>query len=142
MADKAQVLIMEDEMDMRFYLTALVKSMELEPVMTRNGIQGLGILKQQHHAVDLIILDIMMPDKGGALVYRELKTLPEYRDIPLVIFSGVEQAAFCHYIRMLNAESGLDIPQPEYYVEKTADPEYLKTIINRCLNRTSTSPSA
>ncbi len=128
-----KVLIMEDEVDMRFYLMALVKSMGFSPLMSRNGEQGLDLLRQARGEVDLIILDVMMPEKGGALVYRELKTDPALSGIPLVIFSGVESSAFGHYVKMLNTEPGMDIPEPRYYVEKTADPEHLKSVIQSCL---------
>lgn len=133
MATQAKrILIIEDEMDMRFYLMALVKSMGLEPVLTRNGAQGMDRLQQMD--ADLIILDVMMPEKGGGLVYKELKTSPDFAGIPLVIFSGVNRDAFNHYIRMLNTDPDLNIPEPENYVEKSADPDYLKQVINDLLN--------
>ncbi|MCG8616328.1 MAG: response regulator [Desulfobacterales bacterium] len=136
--DQKTVLIIEDEMEMRFYLMTVVKSLGFEPVMTQDGSQGLAALKKM--SPDLIVLDIMMPEKGGALVYKELTASDRYRQIPLMIFSGVDRAAFEHYIKMLNAEppdvNGLDIryPVPKYYVEKSADPDYLKEMITRCIN--------
>ncbi|MCF8126142.1 MAG: response regulator, partial [Desulfotignum sp.] len=77
---KTRVLIMEDEMDMRFYLMTMVKSLGHEPVLAQNGIQGLDMLAKER--VDLIILDVMMPEKGGGLVYKELKTHAVYKNIP------------------------------------------------------------
>lgn len=81
----------------------------------------------------MIILDIMMPEKGGALVYQELKSDPLLRDIPLLIFSGVDPQAFDHYIKMLNAGAPENTPPPKYYVEKSADPDYLKGMITECM---------
>lgn len=126
------VLIIEDEMDMRFYLMAMVNSLGLESILTRNGVQGLDALCTQR--VDLIILDVMMPEKGGALVYQELKTNPLYRDIPLILFSGVDFHSFVHYIKMLNLGRKVTIPTPKYYVEKSADPDYLKEVIKKCIS--------
>ncbi|MEE4363903.1 MAG: response regulator [Desulfotignum sp.] len=126
-----QVLIMEDEMDMRFYLMTMVKSLGHVPVLAQNGIQGLDLLSKQR--VDLIILDVMMPEKGGGLVYKELKTHAGYKEIPLIVFSGVNQKAFSHYVKMLNTDPDLNIPEPKYYVEKSADPDYLKEVITRCI---------
>jgi CheY-like chemotaxis protein len=125
------VLIIEDEMDMRFYLMAMVTSLGLESILTRNGVQGLDVLCTQK--VDLIILDVMMPEKGGALVYQELKTNFLYRDIPLILFSGVDFHSFVHYIKMLNLGRKFKIPSPKYYVEKSADPDSLKEVIKRCI---------
>jgi CheY-like chemotaxis protein len=126
-----QVLIMEDEMDMRFYLMTMVKSLGHVPVLAQNGIQGLDHLSKER--VDLIILDVMMPEKGGGLVYKELKTHAVYKGIPLIVFSGVNQKAFSHYVKMLNTDPDLNIPEPKYYVEKSADPDYLKEVITRCI---------
>lgn len=120
---------MEDEMDMRFYLKTMVRSLGLESILTRDGVQGLltlGALRP-----DLIILDVMMPEKGGGLVYQELKTNPLYRDIPLILFSGVDFQSFVHYIKMLNLNRVEKIPYPKYYVEKSADPDYLKEVIKK-----------
>ncbi len=133
---KKTILIIEDEMEMRFYLMALVKSMGHTPVLTRNGVHGLEALGTDSSRAlpDLIILDVMMPEKGGALVYLEIKADKRFRDIPLLIFSGVDPQAFAHYMKMVNADPGRDIPVPKYYVEKSADPDYLKRVITDCMN--------
>jgi len=123
-------------MEMRFYLMALVKSMGHTPVLTRNGVQGLETLgtAQDCALPDLIILDVMMPEKGGALVYQEIKAHKRFRDIPLLIFSGVDPKAFGHYVKMLKIGPNAQIPVPKYYVEKSADPDYLKQVITQCMN--------
>jgi CheY-like chemotaxis protein len=125
------VLIIEDEMDMRFYLMAMGRSLGLEPILTRDGVQGLSALCTKRP--DLIILDVMMPEKGGGLVYEELKTNPLYKDIPLILFSGVDYNSFVHYIKMVNMDNRIKIPFPKYYVEKSADPDYLKEVIKKCI---------
>lgn len=130
--EKKTVLIIDDEMEMRFYLMTMVKSLGHRPVMAKNGAKGLETLGET--VPDLIILDIMMPEKGGALVYQEIKSEPGLKDIPLLIFSGVAPQAFTHYVKMLNANPGTRIPLPKYYVEKSADPDYLKKMITDCIN--------
>mgnify|MGYP003961362241 CR=1 FL=1 len=130
--EKPKVLIFEDEMQIRFYLTTLVKSIGFEPITAKDGVQGLEMLKTLRPSV--IILDVMMPNMGGGLVYKELVSHPELKDIPVVFFSGVDRAAFFHYIRMLNASLPHSVPEPSNYVAKDADPEYLKTVIKQCVN--------
>jgi CheY-like chemotaxis protein len=121
------VLIIEDEIHMRFYLMTLVKSLGFEAVLAKDGVQGLDRLKAIMPSV--IILDIMMPNKGGVVVYQELITTPEYKAIPVVFFSGVDRNAFFHHIKMLKLNVDHDIPEPEIYIAKDADPEYLKEVI-------------
>ena len=127
--DRHKVLIIDDEMQMRFYLMTLVKSLGFDPVLAKDGVQGLDILPRIKPAA--IILDIMMPEKGGALVYQELVGHPEFKTIPIVFFSGVDRKAFFHYIKMLNVNLEHDIPEPAVFVAKDADSEYLKRVIKK-----------
>lgn len=129
----ARVLIIDDDMQMRFYVMTLVKSIGAEPVLAKDGDEGLDILKKM--VPDVIVLDIMMPKKGGTLVYTSLKRHKTLKDIPIVFFSGVDKGAFFHHIRMLNATRNLSVPEPEYYVAKNADPQYLKSVLEKCLKQ-------
>lgn len=126
-----KVLILDDEMQMRFYLMTLVKSMGFEPILAKDGAEGLDILSRIRPAA--IVLDIMMPVKGGGLVYQALALHPEFKDIPIVFFSGVDKDAFFHYIKMLNVTLKEPVPMPAIYVAKDADPEYLKEVIKNCV---------
>jgi DNA-binding response OmpR family regulator len=125
------VLIMEDELDMRFYLSSMVKSLGFEATIAPNGDKGMDYLKKA--LPNLIILDVMMPEKGGALVYQELKLSDQYEKVPLIVFSGVNRQSFEHYVKMLNVNLKKKIPLPEYYIEKTADPDYLMKVIKTAI---------
>jgi DNA-binding response OmpR family regulator len=133
-----KVLILEDEMQMRFYLMTLVKSMGYDPILAKDGSEGLELLKQIRPSA--LILDIMMPKKGGGLVYQEIAACPEYKDLPVIFFSGVDRNAFFHYIKMLNVALELPVPEPEIYIAKDADPEYLKTVIRTCVEKNYPKP--
>ena len=127
-----KILIIDDEMPMRFYLMTLVKSCGYEPILAKDGVQGLDELTRVKPAA--IILDIMMPEKGGAIVYQELISHPAWSSIPLIFFSGVDKRAFLHHIKMLNLNVTAEkIPEPGIYIAKDADPEYLKSIIKTCV---------
>lgn len=126
-----KILIIDDEIHMRFYLMTLVKTLGYKPILTNDGVQGLDKLKNIKPAA--IILDIMMPKKGGAIVYQELVTHPEFNKIPIVFFSGVDRKAFMHYIKMLNINLENHLPEPGIYVAKDADPEYLKEVIKKAV---------
>jgi len=127
-----QILIIEDEMDMRFFLSTLVKTSGYTPVMARNGSEGLALASQAHP--NLIILDVMMPEKGGALTYRELRADQALQDIPVIILSGVAKRTFYHYLKMLNAKESEDILLPDAYIEKPPDPANLQETIKRLID--------
>jgi len=125
------ILIIEDELDMRFFLTTLVRASGCVPITARNGTEGVEKARDTHP--DLIILDVMMPEKGGAIVYRELRTDDTLCGIPVIMLSAVSRSAFYHYLRMLNPGSTMGIPLPDAYVEKPPDPAYLQDKIREVL---------
>ncbi len=84
-----KILVIDDEKDMRIYLTTLFKKAGYEVESAENGELGLeAALKSKP---DLITLDILMPKKSGVRAYRELRTAPETKDVPIVILTGLTQ---------------------------------------------------
>ena len=130
-SDKPTILIVDDEMDMRIFMSTLFETSGYRPVAVRDGRQGLtkaNALKPQ-----LIILDVMMPGEGGALMYKALKSNPELSRIPVVMCSAVAQSSFEHYLNMLNAHLETPMPEPEGYMEKPPDPDGLLELARRVM---------
>ena len=128
-----QVLIVEDEMNMRFFLMTLMKTAGFNPLGAKNGKEGIQLARNQRP--DLILLDVMMPEQGGALTYREFRTTPEFKDVPVIILSGVAKNTFYHYLKMLNAQIHETIPLPDAYLEKPPEPERLLEVINSIIKQ-------
>ncbi len=99
--NKKTVLIVEDELDMRIFISTLLETSGYTPVMTRDGKEGL--IKARDFLPDLIILDVMMPGEGGVQMYRQLKTDQSLKAIPVIMLSAVAQKTFSHYLNMVNA---------------------------------------
>jgi CheY-like chemotaxis protein len=118
-----RILIVDDELDMRIYLSTLLKTSGYEPQAVRNGQEGIARARQQRP--DLILLDVMMPKEGGVQMYRLLRTDPTLAGIPVIMLSGVPYSSFSHYLAMLSATLGQTVPQPDAYLEKPVDPETL-----------------
>jgi DNA-binding response OmpR family regulator len=82
---KKTVLIVEDELDMRIFISTLLETSGYRPVTTKNGKEGL--LKARDIGPYLIILDVMMPGEGGVQMYRQLKSDSSLMDIPVIMLS-------------------------------------------------------
>jgi CheY-like chemotaxis protein len=132
---KPLILIVDDEMDMRIFMSTLFETSGFKAVTARDGKQGLAKACENRPA--LIILDVMMPGEGGALMYKALKADPRLADIPVIMLSGVNQTSFRHYLKMLNAQSATPVPDPEAYMEKPPDPEALLQLARSVLGRNS-----
>ena len=118
---KKTVLIVEDELDMRIFISTLLETSGYRPVMTRDGTEGM--LKARDVCPDLIILDVMMPGEGGVQMYRQLKTHDTLCAIPVIMLSAVARKTFSHYLNMVNARLKKPIPEPDAYIEKPPEAE-------------------
>ncbi len=114
---KKTVLIVDDEPDTRDFLTALLEDNGFATVTAADGVQALTAV--QASRPDLISLDITMPEKSGVRFYRDMKESDEFKDIPIIMVTGVSDD-FEKFI-----SSRRQVPPPEGYVSKPIDKEKL-----------------
>ncbi|HED08161.1 MAG TPA: response regulator [Ignavibacteria bacterium] len=91
---KNVVLVIDDDSDTRYTVGSFLETKNYDVIFAEDGKQGLEkAIEQQPFA---IILDVMMPDKDGWQILEELKDNDKTKDIPVVIFSILEdkQLAF------------------------------------------------
>ncbi len=82
-----KIMIVDDEPDIQIYLmTALEDSGYV--TCTAEDIHNIpaSIYREKP---DLIILDIMMPDRSGLSIYKEIQMTPEFKTIPVILISGM-----------------------------------------------------
>jgi DNA-binding response OmpR family regulator len=70
-SSRGTILIVDDAMDMRVFISALFKTNGYRTETCRDGSAGLA--KAREITPDLIVLDVMMPGTGGALMYKASK---------------------------------------------------------------------
>lgn len=128
---KKTVLIVEDELDMRIFISTLLETSGYLPVITRDGREGMA--KAREISPDLIILDVMMPGEGGVQMYRQLKTDDTLMNIPVILLSGVAKNTFTHYLKMLNTRTEITIPEPSAYLEKPPEADTLIKLTERLI---------
>ncbi|MBF0528266.1 MAG: response regulator [Deltaproteobacteria bacterium] len=117
------ILVVDDEMHMRFFLNTLFKTSGYEVMVAKEGRDAL--VKARNKKPDLVILDLMMHGEGGIPTYRQLKLDEQLRDIPVIILSGVNSQAFAHSLKMLSLGLDHPLPEPEAFIEKPPDPREL-----------------
>ncbi len=131
--ERRKILVVDDELDMRVYISTVLETSGYKAVVTKNGREG--IAKAGEIGPDLVVLDVMMPGEGGVLMYRALKTDPKLKDIPVVMLSAVKKEVFFHYLKMLNVKMEDKVSEPEAYLEKPPDHEDLLGVVKRLLEK-------
>jgi two-component system phosphate regulon response regulator PhoB len=126
---KKKILVVDDEIDIRIFISTLVESKGYKPLVAKDGEEGLKMIKE--HKPDLIILDVMMPKESGLKLYREIKSGENTKHIPIIMVSAVSKKTFLHSKKELDRYHGESIPEPEAYIEKPPEAEELIASIGR-----------
>jgi CheY-like chemotaxis protein len=123
MADRKTVLIIDDEPDTLTYFSSLLQDEGFETMVAENGDEALK--KVSAVKPDLITLDITMPETSGVRCYRELRENAAYRDIPVIMITGVSEK-FQDFI-----SSRKQVPPPNGYLSKPVDEKELIDLAHR-----------
>ncbi len=117
-----QILVVDDDRKARSLLRAWLKAEGYAVAEASTGDEGIKQAKELLPAV--IILDILMPGKDGWQVLQELKSMPETRDIPVVIASVVGEK-----------ELGFSLGAVDYFVKPVDKKGFMKRIAELSLAR-------
>ena len=129
---KKQILVVDDERDMRIFVSTVVETLGFEAFAAHDGAQALARASSNPPA--LVILDVMMPRiDDGIQTYRQFKSDPALSHIPIIILSAIARKTFLHSIRMLSPRQGSGLPEPEAYMEKPPDANELSRLITELL---------
>src|SRR5215470_6913789 len=82
--EKKQVLIVDDEPNLRKILAAQLSRDGYDVLLAEDGEQGLGLLREHH--IDLVVTDLKMPKVDGMTLLRE--ALRETPDLPIVMITA------------------------------------------------------
>lgn len=83
----AHILIVEDEKALANALADKLGREGYKTSIASNGEEALTMIKAGQF--DLILLDLVMPRKGGFETLEELKSSPEFRTIPVIVLSNL-----------------------------------------------------
>ena len=118
------VLVVDDNGMNRDLLCRYLKRQGLGVITAENGIQALEMVNSR--PVDLILLDVLMPDLNGYQVLKRLKSEKAWYDIPVVMISALEDIEGVVKCIEIGADD---------YLPKPFNPVLLKARINNCLEK-------
>jgi class 3 adenylate cyclase/AmiR/NasT family two-component response regulator len=123
-ATPAAILVVDDDQENRELLARRLTREGHRVRMASGGTEALALLQTQ--PVDLVLLDVMMPDLDGPTVLARLKQDPERRHIPVLMISALDETASVVRAIELGAED---------YLPKPCDPVLLRARIGACLEK-------
>ena len=90
-----KLLLVDDNPSNLFMLGKLAQSSGIADVQSfRDPLQALDEARRSRF--DLIIVDYMMPGMDGLTLIREVRNLPDYSDVPIVMVTTVDQREICY----------------------------------------------
>ena len=128
MALQKRILIVDDEPDFAAIVQGNLEKEGFEVDVAYNGVEGLE--KVQSNPPDAIVLDVMMPEKDGYVVCKELKGDDKYCNIPIILLTAV--ASHVTSTRYTHRE-GMST-EADDYIAKPASAEEITKSLKRLLN--------
>jgi two-component system alkaline phosphatase synthesis response regulator PhoP len=87
MVAQKRILVVDDEADFAALVQGNLEKEGFEVELAYNGVEGLA--KVRANPPDAIVLDVMMPEKDGYAVCKELKRSDELCNIPIILLTAV-----------------------------------------------------
>ncbi|MEW6185441.1 MAG: response regulator [Thermodesulfobacteriota bacterium] len=127
MNQQKRILVVDDEPDFASIVQSNLEKEGFTVEVAYNGVEGLE--KIRSHPPDAVVLDVMMPEKDGYAVCKEMKKDERTRDIPVILLtavaSHVTSTRYTHYDGMAT--------EADDYISKPASAEEITKSLKRLL---------
>ena len=123
------ILIVDDDLEIRRLLVDYLTRNGFEAIAARDGREMWQVLER--HAIDLIVLDLMLSDTDGLTLCRDLRAKPGKPNLPVLMLTARGEETD----RIIGIEMGADD-----YLVKPFNPRELLARIKSILRRTRALP--
>lgn len=116
--EKQKILVVDDEMELRDALKAALDEAGYDVIVAEDG--NAGIHKALIFKPDLILLDILMPNKNGHETLHELRRDPWGKTVPVLLLTNLDDAT--------NITTSIGLKGDDYIIKSQTD---LKNIVKK-----------
>ena len=78
-----KALVVDDDMRNIFALSTVLHDQGMNMVSANNGREAIRLVKEEP-GIDIVLMDIMMPEMDGITTMQEIRKLPEKKDLPII----------------------------------------------------------
>ncbi|OGC46466.1 hypothetical protein A2V49_04260 [candidate division WWE3 bacterium RBG_19FT_COMBO_34_6] len=103
--NKKTILLIEDEVDLVDLYTEILNEAGFNVIPAYDGEEGIIKAKNEHW--DLMLLDIMLPEKDGMAVLEELQKLEDSKKGPIVLLTNLNSEDLIERAYKLGADDYL-----------------------------------
>ncbi|MGP7816660.1 response regulator [Niallia sp. 01092] len=82
-----KILIVDDDMRNIFSLAAVLEEYDMEVLFAENGKEGIAVLIENKD-IDLILMDIMMPEMDGFEAMSKIRSMPKFQSLPIIALTA------------------------------------------------------
>ncbi|WP_078543902.1 response regulator [Litchfieldia alkalitelluris] len=82
-----KVMVVDDDMRNVFALTSALESNGMNVIFCENGKEALELLPE-HPDLDIILMDIMMPEMDGYETMENIRRIDEYKELPIIALTA------------------------------------------------------
>jgi HAMP domain-containing protein/signal transduction histidine kinase/DNA-binding response OmpR family regulator len=120
-----KVLIVDDDMRNIFALSSILEEHDMRIASADNGRDAIKTLQEQPD-VEIVLMDIMMPEMDGMETMREIRRIPEFRSLPIIAVTAKAMKG--------DREKCIEAGAWDY-LSKPVDPEQLLAVLRAWLYR-------
>lgn len=120
---KQTILIVDDNEDNIFLLSHIVSQGGYKILLAGGGNEALQVMRSSGESIDLVLLDIMMPDVDGLTVTKILKESPRTKMIPILLLTASSRGS-----KYEDVARGLDMGADDYMTKPLEKVELMARI--------------
>ncbi|HEX4725184.1 MAG TPA: response regulator, partial [Pseudonocardiaceae bacterium] len=118
------VLVIDDDVRNVFAITGMLELNELTVLHAPNGRKGIELLLDNDSGVDLVLMDVMMPELDGYATTAAIREMPQFAELPIIAVTAKAMQG--------DREKSLDSGATDY-VTKPVDADELLSCMRRWL---------
>lgn len=82
-----KVLVVDDDLRNIFALTTVLERQDMKVVFAENGRDGIELLEQDPD-IEIVLMDIMMPEMDGYDTMRAIRKIPKFKSMPIITLTA------------------------------------------------------